>query len=173
MDELTTSIFKVTSSTPYDKSTKFYRIECPQWVNVVALTSNREVVLVEQYRYGVDHVTLELPAGKMDSCDKDPMETAKRELLEETGYGGGEWYSLGFIHPNPAIQNNRCYNFLAENVSQIAPLKNDLHENTKPVCVPISRIDSLILDGKITHSLAISAIYLYQKNTKRYGEYKK
>lgn len=161
MDELTTPIFKITSSKPYEDSYKFYRMECPEWVNVIAITSG-EIILVKQHRYGIDEETFELPAGAVEDKDANPLEAARRELLEETGYGNGQWISLGWVHPNPAIQNNRCHIFLVKNAEKIADINNDLHENTKPIFLPPSTVEEWISNGKITHSLAISAYYLYK-----------
>ena len=163
MDELTTPIFKITSSKPFGDDHKYYCIQCPDWVNIIPVTCSGEIILVQQYRYGVDHDTLELPAGAIDDKDANPLAGAKRELLEETGYGNGEWISLGWVHPNPAIQNNRCYNFLAKNVEKIAEINNDLHEDTKPILASCSSVEEWISTGKITHSLAISAFYAYQR----------
>ncbi|WP_372367208.1 NUDIX hydrolase [Candidatus Uabimicrobium sp. HlEnr_7] len=162
MDELTTHIFKITSSKPYNDNHKYYCIECPDWVNIVAIATTGEIILVKQYRYGINDMTLELPAGMVDNEDNNPLEAARRELLEETGYGKGQWISLGWMHPNPAIQNNRCHSFLAKNVEKIADIKNDLHENTEPVLISPTTMEDWICTGKITHSLAISAFYLYQ-----------
>ncbi len=80
-------------------------------MNVIALTDREDVVLIRQYRHGIGEVTLEIPGGLMDA--DEPLAAAKRELLEETGYRAEEWIDLGYVHPNPAIQNNRCYTFLA------------------------------------------------------------
>jgi len=162
MDELTTPIFKITSSEPYKDHHKYYCIECPDWVNVIPITSTGDIILVKQYRYGIDDFTIELPAGTIDSTDDNPLAAAQRELKEETGYGSGQWISLGWIHPNPAIQNNRCHNFLAKNVEKVAEINNDLHENTEPILASPTQLQDWICSGRVTHSLAISAFFLYQ-----------
>ncbi|BBM84332.1 NUDIX hydrolase [Candidatus Uabimicrobium amorphum] len=163
MDELKTPIFTITSSKPFGDDHKYYCIQCPDWVNIIPVTSSGEIILVKQYRYGVNHDTIELPAGAIDKKDADPLAGAKRELLEETGYGNGEWISLGWVHPNPAIQSNRCYNFLARDVEKIAEINNDLHEDTKPMLAVPSLVEEWISTGKISHSLAITAFYAYQR----------
>ena len=78
-----------------------YVIETGTWVNVIALTKNREVVLIKQYRHGVQEVLLEIPAGIMDDEDDNPLQTAQRELLEETGYTSNKFIEVGKIYSNP------------------------------------------------------------------------
>lgn len=139
----------------------FYRLKCPDWVNVIALTEGDKVVLVRQYRFGIKKNTLEIPGGQIDLNDKSPEEAAKRELIEETGYGGGEWEYLGFVHPNPAILNNKCHSFFVKNVKKISNIKNDENEKTEVVLKPLKIINDLILNGKITHSLVLNAFQLF------------
>lgn len=141
--------------------TPFYRLICPDWVNVIGLTKRNEVVFVIQHRFGINEETIEIPGGQMDKVDKNPKDAAKRELLEESGYGGGKWTYLGFVHPNPAILNNKCHSFLARNVEKIADIKNDLNEKTEVVLIPIKEINNLILKKKITHSLVLNAFQLF------------
>lgn len=142
-------------------STSFYRLISPDWVNVIALTKGMKVVLVCQYRFGTKTKTLEIPGGQIDKVDKNPKEAAKRELLEETGYGKGKWTYLGYVHPNPAILNNKCHSFLARNVEKIANIKNDLNEKTEVVLKPLEEIHNLIIKKKITHSLVLNAFHLF------------
>ncbi|MEM7008904.1 MAG: NUDIX hydrolase, partial [Thermodesulfobacteriota bacterium] len=97
----------------------FFVVEAPDWINVVALTEENEIVLIEQYRHGTDSVTVEIPGGMVDPGE-EPLQTAKRELLEETGYAGENWVQIGVVHPNPAMQNNRCFMFLATNCKKVS-----------------------------------------------------
>ena len=90
-------------------------LENPDWVNIVALTSEREVVFVEQYRQGSETVELEIPGGMMDPGETDPVATAVRELAEETGYTGQNSRKIGECFANPAIMNNQVHTVLVEN----------------------------------------------------------
>ena len=155
MDDIRTSIF--TLKHLKRAGAIFYRLECPDWINVIPLTDEGNVVMVRQYRHGTDEETIEIPGGQMDAEDGDPMEAERRELLEETGYGGGEWTDLGWVHPNPAILNNRCHLFLVRGVSEIAEIKNDEHEHTEVELIRLADVPSLIIDEKITHGLVINA----------------
>jgi 8-oxo-dGTP pyrophosphatase MutT (NUDIX family) len=105
-------------------------------------------------------MTLEIPGGLMEPSDS-PEEAARRELREETGYREETLIPLGAIHPNPAIQNNLCYTFLAENVFPAGQLVLDEREDIEVVLQPLSEIPRLIRDGAISHALVIAAFYRF------------
>jgi ADP-ribose pyrophosphatase len=90
-------------------------LEAPDWVNILALTPTNEILLVRQFRFGSGHITTEIPAGLVDPGET-PLQAAKRELKEETGYTSSKWSDLGSVDPNPAFLNNRCHHFLAEDI---------------------------------------------------------
>ncbi|MCX6890008.1 MAG: NUDIX hydrolase [Verrucomicrobia bacterium] len=92
-----------------------YVIDCVNWVNVIALTPERNLVMIEQYRHGSNTIELEIPGGMMDPEDASPVAAGLRELREETGYEGENPRLLGQILPNPAIMSNVCYTVLVEN----------------------------------------------------------
>ena len=138
----------------------FFVIESPDWINVVALTEKDEIILIEQYRHGSRSVTVEIPGGMIDSGE-EPLQTAKRELLEETGYAGENWVLIGEVLPNPAIQDNRCYTFLATNCKKVGDTNFDTTEDIITYTKPSSEIPELVGQGKITHSLVIAAFYWY------------
>ena len=83
-------------------------LDCPDWVNIIPLTDDGQVVLIRQFRHGTQSVTLEVPGGVVEA-DESPEAAAVRELAEETGYVPERVKSLGFVSPNPAIQGNRSY----------------------------------------------------------------
>ena len=97
-------------------------IDCVNWVNVIALTPDQQLVMIEQYRHGSDTVELEIPGGMMDPGDSSPEATAVRELREETGYEGDAPRLIGQIFPNPAIMSNTCYTVLIENCRCVHPV---------------------------------------------------
>ena len=106
----------------------FHVLEVSTWMNIVALTPLGRIVLVTEYRHGIGEVLTGLPSGIMDPSDPDPEVAARRELLEETGYGGGEFVPLGQYPANPANQTNDVALFLAVGVERVGEQKLDLSE---------------------------------------------
>ena len=136
----------------------FFVIECPDWVNVIALTKENEVVLIEQYRQGSEEITLEIPGGMIDD-DEEMENAARRELLEETGFEAGEFINLGKSRPNPAIQNNWMHHYLALDCEKTRETAFDEHESVVNKLVPLAEIKNLIERGEITHSLVHAGFY--------------
>jgi len=136
----------------------FYVLENPDWVNIIAVTKDEQVLLIEQFRHGTENVILEIPGGMIDKGES-PEAAAKRELLEETGHSSHKWVLLGRSHPNPAIQNNSVYHYLALDCEKTGDVSFDEHENIATKLVPLSEVSKLIADGKITHSLVIAAFF--------------
>ena len=146
----------VDSDTEESEAT-FYRLECPDWCNIIGLTNNNEVILIEQFRQGIQKITLEIPGGIVDEGE-DVKEAAARELLEETGYASNEIFSLGTAHPNPAIQNNRVHMFLATNCEKKQEPQFDSHEHAVTRVVPLDEVSNLIETEQITHSLVLDGL---------------
>ena len=138
----------------------FYILESRDWVNVIPLTPQNEVVLIRQYRHGIRDVTLEIPGGIVEVGDS-PEEAARREMREETGYEESEMILLGDVHPNPAFLNNKCYTYLAREVSLVGKQEQDAKEDIEVLLRPLDMIPSLIRDGEITHSLVLAAFYRF------------
>ena len=142
-------------------SREFFVIDSPDWVNVVPVTAENELILVRQYRQGSDSITLEVPAGQIDSGDVSPLVAAQRELKEETGYESKHWKLLGTIFPNSAIQSNQCHIFLADSVEKISEQALDPFEEIEVLTVPMHEVPDLIRNGTIGHTLAITSLYLF------------
>lgn len=142
------------------KTHPFFILESSSWVNVIPLTPKEEVVLVRQYRHGTRSVTLEIPGGLVEVAD-DPETAARRELLEETGYTAGDVLPLGWVHPNPAILNNRCYTFLARDAVFSGARHQDDREDIEVLLRPLATIPRLIREGDISHSLVVVAFYRF------------
>ena len=143
-----------------DKTASFYVIENPDWVNVIALTKDERVVLIEQFRHGSEEIILEIPGGMLDE-NEDKETAAKRELLEETGYSSDEIIYLGKSRPNPAIQNNWIYHYAALNCEKTDETAFDEHESVITKLVSLGEIPALIEQEKITHSLVLTAFYKF------------
>lgn len=136
-----------------------YIIECGNWVNVIALTKKREVVLVKQYRHGAKQVMLEIPAGIMDEEDETPMWAAQRELLEETGYTSDQFVEIGKVYPNPATHNNLTYSFLALDAEQVSQQSLDETEEIEVSLIPFDEFISLVKEGGLPQALHVSALF--------------
>jgi len=148
----------------------FYVLDSVNWVNVLAVTPDRQLVMVEQYRHGSNTVELEIPGGMMDPGETDPVATAVRELREETGYEGENARRLGKIWSNPAILSNLTYTVLVENCRLKHPVKFDGGEDLVTRLVPVAEVPKLVADEKIGHSLVVVALYhfdLWQRGIKK------
>jgi ADP-ribose pyrophosphatase len=127
-------------------------------VMVFALTKNQEVVLIRQYRHGIQEVILELPGGSVDNGES-PLEAAKRELMEETGYVSDTWIEIGLGSPNPAIFTNRIYSFLALNVENVGKQSIQDAEDVEVLLIPLDEFISMAKSGDLIHSLNINTLF--------------
>jgi 8-oxo-dGTP pyrophosphatase MutT (NUDIX family) len=144
------------------KEHDFYVIDCVNWVNVIAVTPDEQLVMLEQYRHGSGTVELEIPGGMMDSHDATPEAAAVRELREETGYEGREPLVIGEVFPNPAIMSNTCFTVLLRDCECRHALEMDHTEDLATRLVPVAEVEGLVAAGKIRHSLVVVALYNFE-----------
>jgi ADP-ribose pyrophosphatase len=130
------------------------------WINIIPLTTDHQVVMVRQYRHGSREVTLEIPAGFIDPGDT-PQRAAERELLEETGYQAEEYFEIGVLSPNPAFFSNRCYTFIARHIEKVGVPMLDQTEDIEVVLFPIADVPKLIAGRKIINPIVVTAFYWY------------
>jgi 8-oxo-dGTP pyrophosphatase MutT (NUDIX family) len=132
--------------------------EFTSWANVLALTKNNEAVLIRQYRHGVRDVMWEIPGGVVEDGE-DPIEGVKRELLEETGYTSSTIIPLGRFHPNPAIQTNTMYTYLALDAEKVSGQNLDGAEDIEVHLVPVDELIPMIQRGEFLHALQVAAVF--------------
>jgi ADP-ribose pyrophosphatase len=149
---------------------EFLRLDCSDWVNVVALTDDGRMVLVEQYRHGTDEMTLEIPGGAVDPGEH-PETAAARELEEETGYRSSELIEIGTVDPNPAFLSNRCWTYLALGCRADGEVHLDPSEEIEVSLAPFKDFARLIDEGDITHSLVIAAHDHLRRGIRRGAEW--
>lgn len=153
--------FKANRRSPHTaRDHAFTRLLCPDWVNVLAFTpadQGGELLLVEQFRHGIDASTLETIGGVCDPLEA-PALAARRELLEETGHAADRWVDLGSCAPNPAIQNNRCHFFLALDCRPVAELDLDPSEELRVWAMPWTEAEAMVRDQRLDHALVLAAM---------------
>jgi 8-oxo-dGTP pyrophosphatase MutT (NUDIX family) len=140
---------------------EFIVVRPPDWVNVVAVTGDERLVLVRQFRFGIDGFSLEIPGGVMEAGE-DPVAAGLRELREETGYAGKTARLLGSVHPNPAIQANRCHFVLVEDAARVHASEWDADEEIEVTALPIEETLARARSGGITHALVLNALMLFE-----------
>jgi ADP-ribose pyrophosphatase len=144
-----------------DSERDFVVIDAPDWVNVIALTPDRRLVLVRQFRFGIDGFSLEIPGGVIEKGE-NPVAAGLRELAEETGFVGKSPRSLGSVHPNPAIQNNRCHLVLVEDAELRQATALDVDEDIAVVTAPVDDVLNWARTGAITHSLVLCGLFHFE-----------
>ena len=148
----------------------FYVQEMPEWVNIIPLTPAGKVVLIRQYRHGTERVSLEIPGGLAESEDNSFAESARRELVEETGYEPERVIPLGKVAPNPALQDNHCHSFLALGARPTGVQRLDPGEDIEVEEVDLEVIPQLIAEGRLEHSLVVVAFYLFEQYRRRHPD---
>lgn len=138
----------------------YYVMEFQDWVNVIALTTENQVVLIEQYRHAIGRATVEFPGGSLDSRHhEDPQQAALRELVEETGYVPEEIRYVGKHRPNPALQNNWMHTYVALGCQKSEVQKLDPFEDIHVVTRTLPEVIDMAFDGGIEHSLMIASLF--------------
>ena len=142
---------------------RFFIFEFPDWVNILPLTPEGEVIFVKQFRHGTRELTLEIPGGIVDPGES-PKQAALRELFEESGYHAEDAIELGWVHPNPALQENRCWSYLALNVTRTVDDDHVVGTSSEAIEVetrPLVEIAGMMNDKTITHALTVCAFDHY------------
>ncbi len=139
---------------------EFVVIDAPDWVNVIALTPDHQLVLVNQFRFGIDGFSWEIPGGVIERGE-DPVAAGLRELQEETGFVGKTARMLGSVNPNPAIMNNRCHLVLVGGAVSSAALEWDADEEIAVRTLPVDEVYAWAQSGRITHSLVLNGLLLF------------
>ncbi len=132
-------------------------LESVDWVNMVALDSERRCVMIRQYRFGVGYTTLETPGGMVDPGE-DSFTAARRELLEETGYVSDKWSYLGAVEPNPAVHNHLCHHWLAEDAYLAREQDLGEGESISVELMDEHEVREAVQSGELKHALALSAL---------------
>jgi len=144
----------------------FYVLEYSTWINVLAVTVDGYYVVEKQYRHGIDEILFELCAGNCEGYEQ-PLDTAKRELLEETGYGGGTWTLLGKYAPNPNTMNNWCYTFLAEGVEKMMEPRQEETEEIEVLLIDEKKLFDLMQNGQIVEGVMLAPLWQYFYNKQK------
>ncbi len=139
----------------------WYIFEFPTWINIIAVTREGEFVMINQYRHGIGLTMWELCAGVVDAADASPLAGAQRELLEETGFGGGRWSEFMCLSPNPTNHNNLCYTFLAENVERIDAPHTEPSEDIEVSLMSADDVRQLLETGGIIQALHAAPLWKY------------
>ena len=139
---------------------EYYILEYPDWVNVIAITKKGEFVMVRQYRHGLQETLMELCAGVCEAGE-DPMESARRELYEETGYGGGHWQRWMTISANPGTITNLTHCFLATDVEQISTQHLEETEDLTVHLLTEEEVRALLERDEMRQALMAAPLWKY------------
>ena len=139
---------------------EYYVLEYPTWINVIAITTESKFVMVEQYRHGLADVFTELVAGVVEK-DEEPLHAAQRELLEETGYGNGDWQQFMVLSANPGTNTNLTYTFLATGAEKLSGQNLDETEDIAIKLLSENEVKAMLLNDEIKQSLMAAPLWKY------------
>ncbi len=161
-------IHEITSLSPDNAKGTFYALHAPDWVIVVPVlrdeTDRESFLMVKQWRHGSSELSIEFPGGVIDEGET-PEEAAKRELREETGFQAGKLIHAACLSPNPAIMDNHCHIFIAEDMENIHELDLDDDEYLAAESIPVKQVLDAMGHGTYLHGLMAAALFLFvQRN---------
>ena len=140
---------------------KYYVFDFLDWVNIVPVTPEGNIVALKQYRQAAKDTFLEIPGGSIDPFSQElPQMAAERELLEETGFKGAEVIDLGAQYPNPALQSNRVHTFLAMGCKKVSELCLDPYEDIEVVELSVKEMQRRLCAGEVSHSIMMASLTL-------------
>ncbi len=145
----------------------YYILDYPEWVNIIAVTPDEKMVMIRQYRHGLGQVNFELAAGTCEKSDSSPLDTARRELQEETGYGGGKWREFAVFSANPATSSNLTHTFLAEGVIPVSGQHLDSGEDISVHLFEMDEVLDMLKKGEIVQALMAASLWKYFYEKKR------
>lgn len=140
---------------------EYYILEYPDWVNTIAITTEGKFVFVRQYRPALGRISYELCAGVCEKEDSSPMVSAQRELLEETGYGKGEWKEFMVLSANPSTHTNLTYCFLATGVEKVDNQHLEATEDLSVHLLTLDEVKQLLVKGEIVQALHAAPLWKY------------
>ena len=146
---------------------EYYIFEYPEWINVIAITKEQKFVFVSQYRHGLGITAYELCAGVCEKEDASPLISAQRELLEETGYGNGNWSELMVIGVNPSTHTNQTYCYLATDVEPVTVQHLEATEDLSVHLLTLDEVKKLLLDDRIKQALHAAPLWKYMAEHKQ------
>ena len=140
---------------------EYFIYEYPSWINVIAITKEKQFVFISQYRHALGITAYELCAGVCEKKDKTPLVSAQRELLEETGYGNGNWSELMVIGVNPSTNTNLTYCYLATDVEPITSQHLEESEDIQVHLLSLNEVKELLINDQIKQALHAAPLWKY------------